>query len=137
MTQKIVAAAFIVRQGKVLLTKRSDAKAVAPGAFHLPGGHVEEGEQPDEALRRELREELSLSAAIGSPFAAFAYTTDDNAHTVAIIYAASIEPGLVRIANSENAAIAWVSAEDAGRYIPAGDPLLEIVRLGFECAVRG
>lgn len=33
------------------------------GDYGLPGGHIDEGESPDEALRRELREELRLDAS--------------------------------------------------------------------------
>lgn len=42
---------------KVLLVRYSH------GDYGLPGGHIDEGESPDEALRRELREELGLDAS--------------------------------------------------------------------------
>jgi 8-oxo-dGTP diphosphatase len=53
--------AFMLIQGnQVLAEKRKRTKQVLPGAVALPGGHLEAGEQPDEALRRELQAELGI-----------------------------------------------------------------------------
>lgn len=46
----------------MLAEKRSLTKAVVPGAVAIPGGHVEAGEEPEEAVRREVREELGVIA---------------------------------------------------------------------------
>jgi 8-oxo-dGTP pyrophosphatase MutT (NUDIX family) len=51
--------AVIPRDGQVLVIRRSPF-VVAPGAYCFPGGGVEEGETPPEALKRELREELGV-----------------------------------------------------------------------------
>src|SRR4051794_40893959 len=42
--QRIVVAGFILDHGQVLLAKRATTKTLAPGKYHLPGGHVEFGE---------------------------------------------------------------------------------------------
>ena len=53
--------AFMLIQGNhVLAEQRKSTKQVMPGAVALPGGHLEAGEQPDEALRREIQEELGI-----------------------------------------------------------------------------
>jgi hypothetical protein len=60
MTAKLVlvaAAALVDADRRVLIAKRPEGKAMA-GLWEFPGGKVEPGERPEEALLRELREEL-------------------------------------------------------------------------------
>ena len=53
--------AFLLLKGNtVLAEKRKLTKKVMPGAIALPGGHMEEGESPEEALLREVSEELGI-----------------------------------------------------------------------------
>ena len=51
---------LLVRDGKALLVHRSPERAVYPGVWDLPGGHVEPGESKPAALVRELAEELDV-----------------------------------------------------------------------------
>jgi len=50
------------RGGNVLLLQRSPLKKLWPGLYNAPGGHVEQGETPDQAAARELTEETGLHA---------------------------------------------------------------------------
>jgi len=53
--------AFLLIKGNtVLAEKRKLTKKVMPGALALPSGHLEEGEAPEGALQREVREELGI-----------------------------------------------------------------------------
>lgn len=60
----LVSAAILVEAGRVLVTRRKDGTHLA-GAWEFPGGKVEPGEDPREALRRELREELAIDVSVG------------------------------------------------------------------------
>lgn len=65
---KRVVAALIVRNGKLLVCQRTRHQTM-PLKWEFPGGKIEEGEQPRDALRRELDEELGIQATIGDELA--------------------------------------------------------------------
>jgi 8-oxo-dGTP diphosphatase len=62
---KRVVAALIVTDGKILACQRTRHQPM-PLKWEFPGGKIEEGEQPRDALRRELEEELGIEATIGN-----------------------------------------------------------------------
>ena len=61
---KRVVAGLIVKDGKLLVCQRTRHQTM-PLKWEFPGGKIEEGEQPRDALRRELEEELGINATIG------------------------------------------------------------------------
>jgi 8-oxo-dGTP diphosphatase len=61
---KHVVAALIVKDGMILIGQRTRHQPM-PLKWEFPGGKIEEGEQPRDALRRELEEELGIIATIG------------------------------------------------------------------------
>jgi 8-oxo-dGTP diphosphatase len=65
---KRVVAALIMKDGKVLVCQRTRHQTM-PLKWEFPGGKIEEGEQPRDALRRELDEELGIDAKIGEEVA--------------------------------------------------------------------
>ena len=73
----VAAAALIDPDGRVLLAKRPEGKSLA-GLWEFPGGKVETGERPEQALIRELKEELAIdvetSCLAPLTFASHAYT---------------------------------------------------------------
>jgi 8-oxo-dGTP diphosphatase len=62
----LVVAAVLVEHGRVLLTQRKRGTHLA-GAWEFPGGKVEPGEDPRDALARELREEIGVLVTVGDP----------------------------------------------------------------------
>ena len=65
---KQVVAALILKDGKVLVCQRTRHQSM-PLKWEFPGGKIEDGEQPRDALRRELEEELGIDAQIGEEVA--------------------------------------------------------------------
>jgi len=65
---KRVVAALIVRGRKLLICQRTRHQTM-PLKWEFPGGKIEPGEQPRDALRRELDEELGIKAQIGDEVA--------------------------------------------------------------------
>lgn len=62
-TIRVVAAVF-TRDGRVLACRRSPERS-AGGQWEFPGGKIEDGETPPQALRREIREELDVLITVG------------------------------------------------------------------------
>jgi len=65
---KQVVAALIVQDEKLLVCQRTRHQSM-PLKWEFPGGKIEVGEQPRDALRRELEEELGIDAQIGDEVA--------------------------------------------------------------------
>jgi 8-oxo-dGTP diphosphatase len=65
---KRVVAALILKDGKLLVCQRTRHQTM-PLKWEFPGGKIEEGEQPRDALRRELDEELGIVATVGDELA--------------------------------------------------------------------
>ena len=65
---KQVVAALILKNGEVLVCQRTRHQSM-PLKWEFPGGKIEDGEQPRDALRRELEEELGIDARVGDEVA--------------------------------------------------------------------
>lgn len=70
-----VAAGILSSEGRVLIAKRS-AGAPLGGLWELPGGKVEPGETSEEAVRRELSEELGVAVRVEGLFATSEYLSE-------------------------------------------------------------
>jgi len=67
-----VVAAIIERNGRILICQRTPEQA-HPLKWEFPGGKVEAGENPRDALARELGEELAIQADIGEEITRYAF----------------------------------------------------------------
>ena len=72
-----VVTALIKKNGKVLLGQRPQGNSL-PGQWEFPGGKIELGETPEEALKRELQEELAIDAEIGPLKIAYTHSYKDR-----------------------------------------------------------
>lgn len=110
--------AVALRDTSVLLTRLSEASPVfAPGAWHLPGGGIDPGEQPDEALARELHEEVNLDIVATRLLDARSYLAERRGvpwHVVALLYAVELTPGQPVVTEVDGSADAaeWISLDD-------------------------
>lgn len=121
----VVAAALIDGEGRVLLQQRPAGKQMA-GLWEFPGGKVEPGEAPDEALVRELAEELGITVdpAALAPVT-FASAASGDRHLLLLLYRAARWTGEPEAL--EASALAWVRpGEMAALPMPPADvPLVD------------
>jgi len=127
-TLLVAAVALIDGEGRVLLARRPEGKPLA-GLWEFPGGKVAPGETPEEALIRELREELGIdvSAACLGPFT-FASHTYEKFHLLMPLYLCRRWQG--QVTAMEGQALAWVRPARLGDYAmpPADIPLVAMLR---------
>ena len=124
----VVAAALIDADGRVLLTQRPAGKPDA-GLWEFPGGKIEEGETPEGALVREMKEELGIEteASCLAPLG-FASEAGPKGHLLLCLFACRKWRGAAR--GLEGQALAWSSPQDLLRrdLVPADRPLAAQVR---------
>jgi 8-oxo-dGTP diphosphatase len=128
----VVAAALVDADGRVLIAQRPEGKSMA-GLWEFPGGKIEAGESPEDALIRELGEELGIAVkqACLAPFT-FASHSYPDFHLLMPLYVCRRWEGIPQ--SSHHAALKWVRPRDlmgdAKAYpMPAADlPLIPMLR---------
>jgi 8-oxo-dGTP diphosphatase len=106
-----------------------------PGFYELPGGKVDFGENPEDGLEREYKEEVGLEIKVIKPYRVFSYISDNNnRHTVEILF-------IVRLIN-ESAEIKlgkghddykWVLESEIEKY-KITDEIKRAIYKGFKIA---
>ena len=123
-----VAAAVITRpDGSFLLGQRAP-DTFYPGYWEFPGGKVEPGETPRDALIRELDEELGMQVEAASPWITREHVYE-HAHVSLHFFEVSAWRG--EIHDRVHSALSWQQADamDVGPMLPANGPILKALRL--------
>ena len=102
---------MLIADGRVLAEKRKLTKSLVPGAVALPGGHMEGDEDPEDALGRELREELGIVARR----VAYVCTLLHRAEELRRIHYFAVERWEGKILNLEADALLWVALDEPHR----------------------
>jgi len=120
----VVACALIDADGRILLAQRPPGRTLA-GLWEFPGGKLEAGERPEQALIRELAEELGITVAEAClaplTFASHAYP---DFHLLMPLYVCRRWEGIVTPREGQN--LAWVRPNRLRDYEmpPADAPLI-------------
>lgn len=114
-----VAAAVITdARGRILLARRTDGRDLA-GLWEFPGGKREPGESPEQALVRELQEELGITVQVGPPLISVPQQYPDKRLCLDVRQVKAWQ-GIPR--GVEGQALAWVAPEKLTRYpMPPAD----------------
>ena len=100
LVQRVAAYALLRDSDRVLLV-RAGAASNVPGMWFLPGGGVEHGEHPEDALVREVEEEtgyVCLPLELVRVHSSVTYLPDlrERVHTIGLVYRAEIRGGALR-----------------------------------------
>lgn len=124
----VVACALVDADGRVLIAKRPEGRALA-GLWEFPGGKIDPGETPEEALIRELGEELGIDVT-ESCLAPLTFASHDyeDFHLLMPLYVCRKWEGEVE--PREGQELAWVRPNRLAKYEmpPADVPLKAMLR---------
>jgi len=141
--QRLGAYALVLRGEEVLLVRISE-RGFHTGSWTLPGGGVDHGESPRDALVREVREECGVDCTVGDLLAVhdehFSGTAPngrfEDFHAVALMFAATLagdaEPALAEQDGTSDA-VAWVPVADV---MAGAHPVLDVVTEALRAAGR-
>lgn len=120
-----VACAVIVEGSRILAARRGKGRHA--GKWEFPGGKIEPGETPEEALVRELREELGISAEAGPPLSVVRYRYGKGEEV--ILHPFLVRVSAVRLSSLVHDALRWIEPENFGQldWLAADYPILEEV----------
>jgi 8-oxo-dGTP diphosphatase len=130
MNTVIVAAGVLIEDGRVLLTQRRSGTHLA-GAWEFPGGKVDPGEDPREALRRELAEELGIDARAGEILDVTFHRYEEAGKAVLLLFFEAMRAGGSPDPRAlDVAAFRWATASDLdpAHFPPADVEVLRKVR---------
>lgn len=103
--------------GEILVLQRSNNAPHQPGKWDIPGGRIDPGESPFEALERECIEEAGINVTIGKPIGVNHFTRDDGQVIVMIIfYCVPIDEHVTT--SDEHEQYQWVDHNQARELLP-------------------
>lgn len=120
-----VVAAIIIHEEKILATQRGYGEF--KGGWEFPGGKIEQGETPQEALVREIREELELEVEVGDFVETVEYDYTQF-HLSMDCFFCTIKSG--NLVLKEHEAAKWLKKEelDTVEWLPADDGLVDKIK---------
>ena len=120
-----VVAAIIEREGRIFATQRGYGEW--KDWWEFPGGKINEGESPKEALRREIREELATDIEVGELFTTVEYDYP-KFHLTMHCYMCRVVSGKRELL--EHVAAKWLSKEELNtvKWLPADLNLIEMLK---------
>lgn len=127
--QPVVLAA-IEREGAFLLTLRNNPTgelSMFHNKWQLPGGKVEFGESVEDALKREIKEELNANVTIKRLFPKIYYKVRKNTHFIFFSFVCEIDPNAKIKLNSEATQYGWFTLQQIGKldFLPFTDEVIQ------------
>ncbi|TDW31088.1 (deoxy)nucleoside triphosphate pyrophosphohydrolase [Cryobacterium psychrophilum] len=130
MKKRINVVGAVLTRGQTVLAARRSSTMSLPGMWEFPGGKIESNESPEQALLRELEEELLCSAEIGAHVETTEHEYDFGIVILTTYYCSltGVEPRL-----TEHSEIRWVQSAELDQldWAPADVPAVKRVMKDF------
>ena len=113
MKQRVLVGGVVHRKGEILIVKRVDTKRIFPGYWEIPGGKIEEGENPQQAVIREVREETGLDVDIEKMFHTWSDTIqfhEEKEHCIEIDFILKTYDDEIRL-SEEHSEFKWITLD--------------------------
>ena len=107
-----IAGGILVRNGKLLLGRRSPSKRICPNLWDILGGRIETGESPEQTLARELQEEIGVIPTSVAALDVLSFI-DDGTPVAFHVFRVDAWNGVPRLMNDEHTALGWFAFEEA------------------------
>lgn len=125
-----VAAALLFENGKVFATKRGDSPyPYVAHKYEFPGGKIEQGERGEDAVKRELKEELDMDVTVGGLYASQTFEYPDFIITLFVYECEMMSAFLLK----EHESYAWIAPKDlkTEEWAPADADIVETIKRVF------
>jgi mutator protein MutT len=109
-----IALGALIQNGTVLLARRGSKRKVHPNCWSLPGGHIEDGEDAETAMRRELMEEIGVMPEHWHFLERFVSEGPPEACTTFHVYHVDKWRGDPRLIDDEHTELRWFTAAAIG-----------------------
>jgi 8-oxo-dGTP diphosphatase len=104
----------VIKDGKMLITQRSFERPHAPGEWEILTGRVDQGETFEEAVKREVTEEVGLDVEVMEPFNTFHFFRgSEKAEHLGVSFICKYTKGEVKLDKTEQIDFKWVTPEEA------------------------
>jgi 8-oxo-dGTP diphosphatase len=127
--------AALAHQGKILIVRRSINDDFLAGYYEMPGGKIEPGEDEEQALIREIQEEVSLKVKALKKFHVFTYQPGPATHCTDYQYLVAIV-GDENISNlklsDEHDEHKWINEAELNELSPITPEAKESLKLAFK-----
>ncbi|RUL95753.1 NUDIX hydrolase [Rhizobium chutanense] len=107
-----IAIGALVENGSVLLARRNSERRTHPDRWSLPGGHVEDGEDAETAMRRELLEEIGVTPQRWRFVGKFISESPPGASAIFHVYSIDRWHGVPSLIDDEHTALRWFTAAE-------------------------